>query len=539
MPGTLSFSSQKALFKEFLKFIEKGEQTDIEKGKQEDSFILAIDSLCKEITRQQFRDADETNAFDLLSKMAVGLHSKDEFVRTFSKKPFARHYSQNENGNNLRDAYWSFFDFIDTQYTEKSFARYMVGRYRLGYEFLALYWASVLFEQIIERKVKIFDKAAFIAKKEADENKRDPSLDDSIKMLSNTTLEQDSIYIFDDVFTHYYEKNQEKKSKMAPRNTAENCAERLLQTKERLLNFKKLRNDIAHYLMKRESMLGTRTDLIYYVWSELLPESFQYYMDKHTQNFEEYPTIISAIGEIEADYMVKAIDETTKIDPKPKNYINILKNDFQDLFEIRRKLLPLRAYLKNWLQRKHAKSGLTTDIVTPIDTTSAYIWVPLVKYDFQIAQQAGVYNCAVSILVTPLDFRVYMDFGGYAVVERAAYYRFLGSPEYHTSMEPFENSGEIEIFDIDWFCFIAERAHLGAIRDIVNTDRIKLAEKKLAKHASNPPITWNRMLHGYILKRENVPDEGITLKWVKKRLEWVIQFYQEFNKFCDNNEKDK
>jgi hypothetical protein len=465
--------------------------------------------------------------------MVIGLPSKKDFVDEFSTKTFAKFFKK--DNKTLKNAYEKFFEFIDTQYTEKSFARYMVGRYRLGYEFLALYWASVLFEQIIERKVKIFDGEAFIAKKDADENKRDPSLDDYIKMLSETTLEQDSIYKFDDVFTHYYKKNQKKKCKMAPRDSAE----RLIQTKERLLNFKKLRNDIAHYLMKKESMPGTCLDLIYYVWCELLPESFQDYRHEHTQNLVEYPTIISAIGEIEADYMVKAIDETTKIDSNPKNYINILKNDFQDLFEMRNKLLPLRAQLKKWLTWKHAKSGLTTDIATPIDTTSAYIWVPLVKYDFKITKKSGIYNCAVSILVTPIDFRVYMDFGGYAVDEREAYYRFLGSSEYRTFMKPLENKGEIEIFDIDWFSFIAERAHLGILGDIVNPERIDLAEQKLAKYGSTPPITWNRMLHGYILKRENVPDEGITLEWVKKRLEWVIQFYQEFNKFCDNNEKDK
>lgn len=114
--------------------------------------------------------------------------------------------------------------------------------------------------------------------------------------------------------------------------------------------------------------------------------------------------------------MVRAIEEVEAIHRDNKAGHDLLKarifsHDFDNLFDLRRKLVPLKNYLSTWLP-EHAPF-LKTDILTTIDTTSSYIWMPLVPCQVpKIEKRTGVYDCSVSLLATPLDLRIYMDFGG-------------------------------------------------------------------------------------------------------------------------------
>ena len=523
MPGTLSSSPKKDQFKEYLRLHDKSDKVD--------STIVAIDSLCVEIARQEFKGIDKANAFKLLYKIAIGLPTADDFFEFFSNNTFHDHHKKNKPGDSLKNAYKLFFDFVDTDYTEKSFASYMVGRYRLGYIYLARYWAAVLFDQIIERKAKLLDSEAWLNKKnEPGRNGYDPTLYDNIKLLSENTLKQDSIYNNDDVFKRYHDRNFNMSAMSKDKN------ERIEQTRERLLNFNQLRNDIAHDVKQKEGMKDNNLELVYYVWCELLQDEFNYYkqffleLDKENSLTQGNHSIIDAINELEADFMVREIDETAKIDDGDSKFEAIKKSVFEDLSVMRKKLLPLRALLFDWLRWKHKYSGLTTDILTTIDTTSAYIWMPLVPYDLQVVGRQGIFNCSVSILVTPHDFRIYMDFGGYAKTKRSVYYKFLESDEYSKFMESFDGKAEMKVFDIDWFSFIANCSKLTSQNVAKNALKIDDAKDKLNEPVSLP-ITWNRMLHGYILEKNNIPDDGISLNWIKERLTWIIKFYDAFRSF--------
>lgn len=522
MPGTLSDSPQEKRFTEYL---------ELKRGSNVDAFIAAIDSLCQEIAKLEFMGADKDNALEHLNKLAIGLNSEQEFFEMFSSRNFSNHYRNNQNGNNLRNAYKAFYNFVDTCYTEESFAKYMVGRYRLGYSYLARYLAAVLFEQIIERKAKLLDKEALIERRKERADRRydpEPTLDDYINLLTEPTLRQDSVFNNADIFTFYYNRNGEC-LEMGP----DGSDERVEQTRQKLLNFKKFRNGVAHDIKQKESMSGTSLDIVCYVWSELLPEDFKKYKEAYKKNGK--PDIMAAINEIEADYMVRGIDETTKIEEQIVDFKAVQPKDFEVLLEMRKKLLSLRDEIKRWFASELKPTGLTTDILTTIDTTSAYIWMPLVPYDSKVSKKLGIYNCAVSILATPMDFRVYMDFGGYANEDRFAYYQFLESPEYTSFMESFEGKEGLKVFDIDWYCFITKSSKITPQKSPIlfdkMSDRIEEAKTKLLDPSTTLPISWNRMLHGYIIDRSNIPTEGITLDWIKEKLSNIIKFYQEFKKF--------
>lgn len=55
-----------------------------------------------------------------------------------------------------------------------------------------------------------------------------------------------------------------------------------------------------------------------------------------------------------------------------------------------------------------------------------------------------------------------------------------------------------------------------------------------AKHKlidADIPITWNRMLHGYIIDKDSLDEDGISLERIEQRLKWIIQFYQAYIAF--------
>jgi len=521
MPRILTGSSQEILFIEYMKLVGK--------SIKHQSVIAAIDALCLEIAPHDFVQATKKNALDVLHKFAIESHSENEFLNNLFNKPAINNLYKNatvEKKQALKKACKYFFKFVDTRTTEESLAYYMVGRHRLGYEYLARYWAALLFEQIIVRKVKLQDPTYFEEmKKKPDRNGRVPDLDECINFLSEEELKRDSIYRDKDVFMRYHTDKQNEYFDISRNNIDD--------TRKRLLNFKQLRNDIMHDVKFPKRMPGNNLEFVYYVWSELLPEIFTKCKDKWHKEPKD-SSIIDTISELEADYWIRYVEETAKANVKISKFEPIIESDFENLFLMRKKMLSLRGIFNNWEVLK--KNGLTTDVVSTIDTTSAYIWMPLVPHTLKISKKQGIFNCVVSILVTPLDFRVYMDFGGYADKERSRYFQFLKSAAYLNFMKSFPGKDEMEIFDIDWFCFISDRSKVDTHQYAMNPLKIASAKQKL-ESIIEPPITWNRMLHGYIIDKNSLPEGGINTAWISKRLIWIVAFYKEFEKFKRKKER--
>jgi hypothetical protein len=394
----------------------------------------------------------------------------------------------------------------------------MVGRYRLGHEKVALYIACVLFESIVNSKLGWKDDAL-----------DQETLFNKITRLKDESL-KDSLYAKTDVFTNHIVKINGIHT-LCPFSTDQE--KRLTQIRARLDNFRWLRNQVMHGKIDQIPDEGDnkKEDLINYIWSELDPDSFN---DAHSRSKSGH-RIIDSLFEHTADYMVRAIDE---IEAKgrdkefgyPSTCPRIDRKDFDNLFELRRKLAHLKNYLDEWLPRN--AEFLHTDVLTTIDTTSGYIWMPLVSKRKE-TRQSGIYGCSVSILATPLDLRIYMDFGGRAVQERKIFFDFLSeSEEYKALAENYKSNNGLEVFDIDWYSSVLQRRQFTKWLEIKET-AITEARSKLSEYEnSKDPITWNRLLHGYIFSKIDLPEKGyIDFPMLEPQLRDIIRLFEIYSRY--------
>ena len=143
----------------------------------------------------------------------------------------------------------------------------------------------------------------------------------------------------------------------------------------------------------------------------------------------------------------------------------------------------------------------------------------------------GIRGASVSILATPLDFRIYLEFGGWAKEYRKAYYRFLTSTEYDDFHSIIGWKPDMMVFDVDWYSarfnerpcasWLDEREH-----------SIEEAMEKLNKN-SDRPVTWNRMLHGYLIPRDSLKGNlAIDMELIGPKLADIISLYESFVTFC-------
>ena len=149
----------------------------------------------------------------------------------------------------------------------------------------------------------------------------------------------------------------------------------------------------------------------------------------------------------------------------------------------------------------------------------------------------GIRGASVSILATPLDFRIYLEFGGWAKEDRKAYYRFLTSAEYDDFHSSIGRKPDMMVFDVDWYSArFNERPcawWLDEREQSIGDAMVKLNE------TSNRPVTWNRMLHGYIVPRDSLKgDKTINMELIGPKLIDIIALYEVFVAFC-SKEREK
>lgn len=397
-------------------------------------------------------------------------------------------------------------------------ARYMVGQFRLGYETLALYMAGSLFEGHINSMLLEW----------SDEDIEKTDMCRKINAIPKEILSNNSLCTQKNVFLQYEDYEQVK-------NFSEDRLRRAEQGRKRLHNFRSLRNKIIHSqeIPSIHIKSNAANDFITYLWSEIAPDSYKRAYSKKKPG----KSVIESLYEHTADYMVRAIDEVEfrKKDSAlgyPEAIIEIKAIDFDNLFELRKKLAHLKNYLPSWLIRNYGM--LKTDILTSIDTTSAYIWLPLVSTEFSAENRRGVYDCSVSILATPLDLRIYMDFGGFTRDQRKLYFDFLrDSPEYLDLLQKLQGREPLEVFDIDWYSFIFNRKKFPEW--LAHKEKsLTLAQSKIKSSAKpdSSPITWNRCLHGYTIPKYALAEgEIITFDTIEPKLRNIILLYEAFDTF--------
>lgn len=407
---------------------------------------------------------------------------------------------------------------------EELLTRYMVGRYRLGHETVALYLAGMLFERLINRK--IIDKSEITNQDISEDN-----LGYKIDFLKNN-MRSDGLFFHKKLFLNY----SGDKFGLNYRAFSEDEKIRKNQIIARLHDFRSLRNNVMHgkFDIVQNYRDGRKDDIINYLWCEFSPNSFENALRKKGDK----KRLIDTLKEHTADYMVRDFDE---VEAKNKDHevgsnlelAKIYASDFDNLFILRQRLVPLKNYLGDWLTEN--ADLLQTDILTTIDTTSSYIWMPLVpRKTLADKQRSSVYSCSVSLLATPLDLRVYMDFGGSNREQRKLYYDFLdGSPEYSSFYDNFRSAPSLEVFDVDWYSCMFNKWRISEWLPR-RESALSAARKKInaAPKAESSPITWNRCLHGFVFSKFDLgKGHVIDFDMIKQSLLDVIEFYMAFDRY--------
>jgi hypothetical protein len=391
--------------------------------------------------------------------------------------------------------------FMD-ETTPDMLAKYMVAKYKLGHIRLSAYLAAVLFEYIIDSKPR----------RNIRKEPHKITLKDKIDHLQEPIRHHHS-YVVRNIFGS---------------TTANN----------KLTKFNKLRNKIVHH--DEINIRGKKAieELEIYVWAELHPESF----NKSISNINRTITIDTTITDKVAAYWVREIDHYTVVkESLGDSFKGIGKNDFEDLFILKKRILSLKKQLDNWL-KNNISLELKTTPLTNIDTASAYIWLPMAqrKDKEPSRKRPSIYHSSVCITATPLDLRIHLGFGGHAIKDRRYYYQFLKSVEYREFIYELPESDKLKIFVI-WYTFIErERMAPHVIRE--RDDFIKSIEKAKKKldydeKNGNIPVTWNKLINGYIIRRDEIGENVIDFDEITSKLKTVIELYSSFSKYAKSIEK--
>lgn len=309
--------------------------------------------------------------------------------------------------------------------------------------------------------------------------------------------------------------------------------------KGKLDSFRELRNDFIHemddnLIIQRKKQIGEYVLYVYYSFHKDLKYEKEIINDESLKNTLLQDYKIKEITErmIARMEKEKILFESSSV----KTFTGIKKNDFNNLFELRKKM----RYLQRIIENEMLDVGLEPTILSPIDTTSAYIWMPFVDKEFTNninefrTKRNNLIIGSISILATPIDFRIYIDFGGGDYEYRLAFQNFLQSNQFKTYITRFENQEpNLKIFDVKWYSFITQENNLSDIinQGYLNTMTLKaiaiIEDEK--KHENIITAGYNKI--GFILPASDI-NKTEVLSLFKK----VAHLYYEFliYKFRDN-----
>ena len=244
------------------------------------------------------------------------------------------------------------------------------------------------------------------------------------------------------------------------------------------------------------------------------------------ERYQKYGKTLEKIDFLIADYHVVGVREYFNkqlSDERAKNekFITFDLSDFEELYLMRNKMFSLASKIEEEILQTKYEGKIKIDLISKVDTTSAYVWMPMHAYN-EVGEKLS--SVSASILATPLDFRIYLDIGGATHQIRKNYYAYLQSDEFKKVIE--ENNIEgLEYFDVDWYCFITDSNYIGMYDDIKIQDKIDAAITRLDQDEEKI-ITWNKLLVGFIMERGD-----ITFVDIEKRLEFILKLYSDFKIF--------
>lgn len=401
------------------------------------------------------------------------------------------------------------------EFTEKEYAEFMFANRYLGYSDVALFVAAVLFEKHIMSKIKAYKKEY---------------------LANNPEIKHFSLHNAIDL---YMEKEIWRSDVL---HTSMGLEKR--KVGDELYLYKRLRNEIAHEdsqefhnksiyrLKKTENKPSTDIDLdgfFRYIYISITGDIVNRNCFKKNVN----KTLLQ-------DYKIKEINERmlSKVDFEFKtdsgtyqNFTGFISQDFDNLFKLRDKMVVLQRYISNNLE----EIGLEPTILSPIDTTSAYIWMPFVDKEFIKSsndiietKRHNLVMGSTSILATPLDFRIYIDFGGGDIDFRSTYQKFIQTKSFKEYIKNHFATIEpsLKIFETRWYSAIVDEKNL---LDFIDQNgyaqQIEKAQifLKNAK-AQNNIITSGRNLIGFILPSS----EEMSKEFILERFKDIAHLYYEY-----------
>jgi hypothetical protein len=171
--------------------------------------------------------------------------------------------------------------------------------------------------------------------------------------------------------------------------------------------------------------------------------------------------------------------------------------------------------------------------------------MPIV-YDFKQligVERPNIVLPSVSILATPLDFRIYIGFGGKALQSRQRFLDFLQS-DGDDSFSDFvitlgnDEQSRFSFFDVEWYSHITKRTPLADVQQNPQLFEQLISEAKSyykVKIASNGIQTGDRMLCGFIFSREVAGKEGLRRVELFHHIGLMLDLYYRFLMFDLHN----
>lgn len=294
-----------------------------------------------------------------------------------------------------------------------------------------------------------------------------------------------------------------------------------ISTNRQLIEIKNIRNDIVHGFIRDVDKEKIR-NLVEFVWS----------VTKKSNDPE-----LNELDMKAAQYWIRDFEVISEKDTE-KGYSQsskqIRKSDFYDLYRMRSQLKSFEDYVSS-KKRLGKYYKYKVDNVSAVNPTSAYVWLAIVEAESKSRKK--IFEPSISVLSTPLDIRIYLDFGGLAFDYREKYYKFLNSVEISSISI---DKKDLYLFDIDWYSFFGERYKFD---DFFGTEvfdkKIKEAFGLVRKaKKENIPIAWNKLLIGYVFQRDRLP-EGIGFDEIWSRIEYIIKLYEVFKERIVEIDKQK
>lgn len=378
---------------------------------------------------------------------------------------------------------------------DREYAEYMLANYILGYIDTSIFIGANLFEKYFQKVVDLKIRKKFI----------------ELKVYKSTYFSSEKYWTQD--VLHCYKKMEKH------------------EIETEVEKFTYLRNDFIHgmddnQIIQRKAQIGEFILYIYYSFHQDLEYDSTIIHDESIRN-----TLIQ-------DYKIKEITErmNARMEKEKfpfdsaivKSFRGINKNDFDNLFELRKKL----RYLQRNIEKNMLEVGLEATILSPIDTTSAYIWMPFTDKDFTdninqfSTQRNNLIIGSTSILATPIDFRIYIDFGGGDYEYRLAFQNFLQSDQFRTYIQRFKDHEiALKIFDVKWYSFIIQENNLLDVIDdnSLNDMAIKAITIIENEQKQNNIITAGYNKIGFILPARDIDKTEILLLFKK-----MAHLYYEF-----------